>query len=187
MRTLSLWMQMSLDGYTEGPNGELGRPRLGPQLHGYVVDELRQMGTFLYGRKVYQMMAAYWPTADTDPSSNVYQVAYAKVWKQMPKVVFSRTLADAGWNTSVIADDMAVAVTKLKEQPGGPLVFLGGARTAAQLVRSDLIDAYRIFVHPVVLGGGTRLFPDAAARAGLRLVETCEFDSAVVQLHYRHV
>lgn len=83
----------------------------------------------------------------------------------------------------MVADNLAREVTKLKEQPGGPVVLFGGAQIAAQLMRLGVIGAYRLFVHPVGLGGGSRLFPEAGARTGLRLVETRGFDSSVVQLH----
>jgi dihydrofolate reductase len=184
MRKLTLWMQMSLDGFTQGPHGEFDWPTMDPELHGYFVEELRGVGGFLYGRRVYEMMAAYWPTADTDPASTAHQVAYAKIWKPMPKVVFSRSLEGADWNTRIVADDLAGEVTRLKQQPGGDLVLFGGAETAGGFIRQDLIDEYRLYVHPVVLGGGTPLFPASDKRHGLRLVRSRTFDSAVVQLHY---
>jgi len=106
MRRVSLWMQMSLDGYTEGPNGEFDWPIVNKELHTYFVDELRAMGAFLYGRKVYDGMVAFWPTADTDPSSTALQAEYARVWKPMPKIVFSRTLKHVEWNTTVVGENI---------------------------------------------------------------------------------
>jgi dihydrofolate reductase len=184
MRTLSLWMQVSLDGYTEGPNGEFDWPIIDAELHQYFIDELRPMDAFLYGRKVYDMMASYWPTADTNPASNPYQVEYAKLWKPMAKVVFSRSLKTTEWNTRVVSDHVAEEVAALKEGSGHGLVFFGGAEIAATLLEYDLIDEYRLFVHPVVLGGGRALFPAAEHRVHLRVSRARTFDSAVVQLHY---
>jgi dihydrofolate reductase len=185
MRALSLWMQVSLDGFTEGPNGEFDWPIVDEALNRYFIDELRPMDAFLYGRKVYELMAYFWPTADTNPASNPHQVEYAQLWKPMPKVVFSRTLSEAEWNTRVVSDNLVEEISALKEEPGHGLVLFGGAEIAATLMRHDLIDEFRLFVHPVVLGGGTPLFPAAEHRIGLTLVQARTFDSAVVHLHYR--
>jgi dihydrofolate reductase len=185
MRTLTLWMQVSLDGFTSGPNGEFDWPIVDEQLHRYFIDELRPMDAFLYGRKVYEMMAYFWPTADTSPASTPAQVEYAQLWKPMPKVVFSTTLDGADWNTRVVGDKLVEEVTALKQQPGHGLVLFGGADIAATFMRHDLIDEFRLFVHPVVLGGGTPLFPTAEQRRNLQLVQARTFDSAVVHLHHR--
>ncbi len=185
MRKLSLWMQVSLDGYTEGPNGEFDWPVVEEELHRYLVDELSDMGAFLYGRNVYEGMAAFWPNADTMPGLTEFHVQYAKLWKPMPKYVFSRTLERADWNTTVVSGDVADEVARLKAQPGNDLVLFGGSNIAATFVRHDLIDEYRLFVHPSVLGGGSPLFPAVDARVDMQLVEARTFDSAVVHLHYR--
>ena len=185
MRTLSLWMQVSLDGFTEGPNGEFDWPIVDQRLHRYFIDELRPMDAFLYGRKVYELMASFWPTADSNPASNQAQVEYAQLWKPMPKVVFSTTLQEAEWNTRVVRDNIVEELSALKAEPGHGLVLFGGADIAATLMRVDLIDEFRLFVHPVVLGGGTPLFPAAERRVKLQLAQARTFDSAVVHLHYR--
>lgn len=103
----------------------------------------------------------------------------------MPKVVFSKTLDRADWNTRVVGDNLAEEVTALKQQPGHGLVLFGGADIAAAFLRHELIDEFRLFVHPVVLGGGTPLFPAAVPRRNLQLAQARTFDSAVVHLHYR--
>jgi dihydrofolate reductase len=186
MRKVSLWMQMSLDGYTEGPNGEFDWPVVNEELHGYFVDELRAMGAFLYGRKVYEGMVAFWPTADTNPSSTPLQAEYARLWKPMPKIVFSKTLDHVEWNTTVVSENVADEVARLKQQPGKDLVLFGGADIASTFMRLGLIDEYRLFVHPVALGGGTPLFPGTDERVKLTLVEARTFDAAVVHLRYQH-
>jgi dihydrofolate reductase len=185
MRTVSLWMQMSLDGYTSGPNGEFDWPIVEREVHRYFVDELRGMGAFLYGRKVYEGMAAYWPTADTDPSSSPMQVEYARLWKPMPKVVFSRTLDHADWNSRVVRDNLADEVTKLKEQPGDGLVLFGGADIASTFIKLGLVDEYRLFISPVILGGGTPYLPALDERINLELIESRTFGSRVVYVRYR--
>jgi dihydrofolate reductase len=185
MRKVSLWMQMSLDGYTEGPNGEFDWPVVNEELHAYFVDELRAMGAFLYGRKVYEGMVAFWPTADMNPSSTPLQAEYARLWKPMPKIVFSKTLDHVEWNTTVVSENIADEVARLKQQPGKDLVLFGGADIASTFMRLGLIDEYRLFVHPVAVGGGTRLFPATDERVKLTLVEARTFDAAVVHLRYQ--
>jgi dihydrofolate reductase len=178
-------MQVSIDGYTSGPNGEFDWPIVDPELHQYFIDELRPMDAFLYGRKIFEMMAYYWPTADTDPASNKFQVEYARIWKPMPKVVFSTTLEEADWNTRLVSDNLVEEVTALKQQAGHGLVLFGGSNIAATLFELDLIDEFRLFVYPVALGGGTPVFPAAAQRRNMQLVQARTFDEAVVHLHYR--
>lgn len=156
MSRVSLWMQMSLDGFVEGPDGAFDWPVVKEEVHRYFNDELRAVDSFLYGRKVYDGMAAFWPTVEAGPSSSPRHVEYAEIWKPMPKIVFSRTLAAAGWNTRVVRDDIAGEVAKLKGQPGTHHVLFGGAEIASAFMRLDLIDEYRLFVHPVALAVASR-------------------------------
>jgi dihydrofolate reductase len=102
----------------------------------------------------------------------------------MPKIVFSRTLEHADWNTAVVRDVVAEDILDLKAQPGGDLA-LGGADLTAAFMRHDLIDEYRLYVHPVVIGQGKRLFRPGGARFELRLVETQTFGNGVVLLRYQ--
>jgi dihydrofolate reductase len=180
-----VWMQMSLDGRVQGPNGEFDWPLIGDELHTHFVDTLREAGMFLYGRRVYEMMAGYWPTADRDPRSTPNQVAYSKIWKPMPKLVFSRSLSTAAWNATVVDD-----VERVRDHAApaaGDLYLFGGAEVVSEFTRRDLVDEYRIFVHPVLLGGGTPLFASVPERHGMSLVGTRTFDGTVVGLHYARV
>ena len=185
MRKLSLWMQVSLDGFTQGPAGEFDWPVVDEELKEYFVDLAGEFDTFLFGRKVYELMADYWPTADTQSWSTDYEPRYAPIWRDTSKIVFSKTLERAGWNTEVVGENIAEQITKLKEQPDKGIVLFGGADMAATFIRLGLIDEYRLFVHPVVLGGGTPLFPAFDDRVSLRLAQTRTFDSAVVHVHYQ--
>lgn len=178
-----VWMQMSLDGQTQGPHGEFDWAFVREELHGFIVETLRDAGMFLYGRRVYEIMATFWPTADQDPNSNQFQVAYSKLWKPMPKLVFSRTLETSDWNTTV-ARKVERTVIDEAHADGGDLYLFGGAEVVAAFAQHDLVDEYQIFVHPVVLGGGTPLFPQLAGRQQMRLVETRVFDDTVVGLRY---
>ena len=185
MGSVTLWMQVSVDGYTEGPNGEFDWPVVQGELHQHFVDELRHADTFLYGRKVYEIMAYFWPTADEDPNGSEQQKEYSRIWKPMPKVAFSRSLGEADWNTRVAGDPVA-EVQRLREQPDTWHVLFGGAEIASAFMQAGLIDEYVLFVHPVVLGGGTSLFGGLDQRLGLELASARTFDPGVVELRYRY-
>jgi dihydrofolate reductase len=157
--------------------------RVDEELHAFFNDEARSMSTFLYGRRMYELMTDYWPTAETDPSATPTMVEFAHIWKDKPKVVFSRTLERVDWNSRLVRDDAAEEVARLKAQPGFDM-DVGGPNTASTLMRLGLIDEYRLFVHPVILGAGTLFFPALDDRIGLKLVETRTFGSGVVYLRY---
>lgn len=183
MRKLILWMSVSLDGFIEGPNRELDWHLVDDELHNYVNDVLGKVGAFLSGRVTYELMADFWPTADADPASTGPMVEFASIWRDMPKIVYSSTLEQAGWNTTIKQDVVAEEILELKAEPGGDLV-LSGADIAAAFMRHDLIDEYRLYVHPVVIGAGKPLFPASDTRIGLQLAETRAFGNGVVLLRY---
>ena len=184
MRKIVVPMSISLDGYFEGPDRDIGWHLVDEELHDHFNEELAAMGAFLDGRVTYELMAGFWPTADTDPASTGPMVEFARIWRDMPKIVFSRTLERAGWNTTVVRDVVVEEVMKLKAEPGGDMV-LGGADLAAAFMRHDLIDEYRLYVHPIVIGGGRALFQPSDAWITLRLAETRSFGNGVVLLRYQ--
>ena len=153
------------------------------EIHSFANAEAREAGVFLYGRRLYENMAAFWPTADTVPDMPDYVVEFAHIWKPKPKVVFSTTLDKVEWNSRLVKDDVAEEVAKLKQEPGGHL-SVGGANLAASLVELGLVDEYRLLIHPVVIGRGTRFFPPVSERIKMRLLETRKFGSGVVYLRY---
>jgi dihydrofolate reductase len=184
MRKIVVMMSVSLDGFIAGPHGELDWHLVDDELHRHFNEVLGAMGAFLNGRVIYELMAEFWPTADEDPSSTPPMVEYARIWRDMPKIVFSKTLERADWNTIVVRDVVPEEIMALKAQPGGDLA-LGGADLAATFMRHGLIDEYRIYVHPVVIGRGKPLFRPSDARISLRVVETRTFGNGVVLLRYQ--
>ena len=184
MRKIVLMMSVSLDGFFEGPDRNIEWHMVDDELHSHFNDELAAMGAFLDGRVTYQLMADFWPTADRDPSSTQAMVEFSRIWRDMPKIVYSRTLDHADWNATVVRDVIAEDVMALKAQPGGDLA-LGGADLAATFVRLDLIDEYRLYVHPVIIGRGRPLFPPSDEAIDLRLAETRAFGNGVVLLRYQ--
>jgi dihydrofolate reductase len=183
MRKIVLSMSVSVDGCMEAPGRDIGWHMVDDELHGYFNEQLAAMGGFLSGRVTHELMAGYWPTADADPANAGPVAEFAGIWRDMPKIVYSTTLERAGWNTTVVRRVDPDEVRALKAQPGGDLA-LGGANLAASFLRHDLVDEYRIYVHPVLIGQGTPLFGPAQARTSLRLAGTRTFGNGVVLLHY---
>ncbi len=183
MRRVVLMISVSLDGFIEGPRNEIDWHVVGDELHWHFNDALRDAGAFLDGRVTYELMAAYWPTADADPSASAPVIEFARIWRETPKVVYSRTLARAAWSATIAREVIPTEIAALRAQPGGDL-FLGGADLAAAFMRHDLIDEYRIYVHPVFLGAGKPLFSGSRPRTALSLTETRTFGSGVVMLRY---
>ncbi|MEU5544727.1 dihydrofolate reductase family protein [Streptomyces sioyaensis] len=184
MRKIVLHMSVSLDGFIEGPHREIDWHRVDDELHRHMNEQLSTMGAFLSGRVTHELMAGFWPTADADPSSTAPMVEFAGIWRDMPKIVFSRTLQRADWNTTIIRDVVPEEIRALTAQPGGDLV-LSGADLAAAFRQHDLIDEYRIYVHPVLIGRGKPLFASSDTTADLQLAGTHAFGNGVVLLHYR--
>ncbi|MFF7636477.1 dihydrofolate reductase family protein [Kitasatospora sp. NPDC008050] len=184
MRKIILFMSVSLDGFIEGPERQIGWHRISEEVHHYVNERLRGMGAFLNGRVTHELMAGYWPTADADPGATPTVVEFAGIWREMPKIVYSRTLERADWHTTIVREVDPEQVRALKSEPGGDLA-LGGADLAAAFMRHDLIDEYHILVHPVLIGAGKRLFPGSDSQLDLRLTGTRTFGNGVVLLHYQ--
>lgn len=186
MRNVVLFMHISLDGYAAGPNGELDWITYDEELEKYAEGIVATVGSPLYGRVTYQMMESYWPTVLDDPSPSKHALEHAQWIQEVPKVVFSKTLETVEWqNTTLIKDNLAEEITKLKQQPGKDLVIFGSPGLAQTLIQLDLIDEYRLTLNPVILGQGMPIFKDAEVRSDLTLVNTKTLASGVVALHYK--
>ena len=179
-------MSVSLDGYMEGPDRELDWHCVDDELLGHHNSWLADAGGFLEGRVTYQLMADYWPTADRDPAAPPTVMEFARIWILKPKIVYSRTLERVEWNATLSRRVDPDEVMALKEQPGGDLV-LGGAQLGAEFIRQDLVDEYRLYLHPVVIGRGHPMLRPFDARIPLRLVESHTFGSGVVMLRYERL
>jgi dihydrofolate reductase len=175
-------MGVSLDGYIAGRDGEIDWSAPDEELHRFHNQQTRELGLHLCGRGLYDEML-FWEEADHRSLGPEY-VEFAEIWKALPKLVFSTTLETVEGNATLATDDLADEVAKLKQQPGKD-VSVGGAGLASSLIKLDLIDEYRLFVSPVVLGGGTRYFPPLENRIHLELIETRTFGSRVVYVRYQ--
>lgn len=183
MRKVIFSMSISLDGFIEAPNRDIGWHRVDEELHQHFNDTLATMSMFLDGRVTHELMVEHWPSADADPDASPATAEFAGIWRDKPKIVFSRTLLRADWNTTIMRDVAADEIMALKDQPGGDL-SLGGAELATAFRQLDLIDEYRIYVHPVLIGRGKPMFLPVAATSDLRLVDTHTFGNGVVLLHH---
>ena len=183
MRKVILMMQVSLDGFFEGPDRDISWHMVDDDLHRHFNEGLATMGAFLEGRVSYELMEGFWPTADQDPGVSAPMADFARIWRDMPKIVYSRTLTAAGPNATVVRDVVAEEVQALKSQPGGDMT-LGGADLADAFRRLGLIDEYWLYVHPVLIGQGRSLFQAADTLARLRLLETRAFGNGVALLRY---
>lgn len=183
MRKIVLMSSVSLDGYIEGPNREIDWHRVDAELHQHFNDLVRGFGAVMSGRVTYELMAAYWPTADKDPDVSPEVAEFAGIWRNIPKVVFSRTMERGTGHTTVVREVVPEEIRALKAQEGGDL-GLSGADLAAEFLRLRLVDEIRLYVHPVLIGAGKPLFPQAEAPTDLRLVETRTFGNGVALLRY---
>ncbi|MEW1864432.1 dihydrofolate reductase family protein [Streptomyces sp. NPDC088194] len=184
MRKVTYSMGVSLDGYIVGPDGDLDWGAPDGELFRFVTDELRGIGVHLMGRRLYETML-YWETADQDPSLDDSMLEWARLWKPLPKVVFSTTLSEVQGNARLASGSVAEEIARLRAEPGEGEIAIGGAALAAQAAAAGLIDEYRPRVHPVLIGGGTPYFSRHEHRVDLELLETRTFGSRVVCFRYR--
>lgn len=193
MRMLMVVEFLSLDGVMQAPGGPEEDTEGGFRHGGWnrrFFDEVQLAhaakgmavtDAYLFGRKTYQKMAAYWSTASTEEP-------FTEHLNRNPKYVASRTLPSVEWqNSTLIAGDVATEVRKLKEQPGGNIVVLGSGQLVQTLIAHDLVDEYALTVCPLLLGGGKRLFRDSDQVRNLRLVDSTVTTAGSVILNYRPV
>jgi dihydrofolate reductase len=176
-------LNVSLDGYIETPDHSLAWANVDDELHAWFNDQTRELDASLYGRRLYELMAAYWPTGGSDPNGTEATREFAGIWNAMPKIVFSSSLERVDWNSRLVRGDVGEILAELRTEFDGD-IDVGGPNLAGQFIRRGLVDEYRLLVHPVVLGAGTPFFPDLEAPIGLRLIETRTFASGVVYLGY---
>jgi len=185
MRKVIYSMGVSLDGFIAGPDGEIDWSPPDEERHRFHNQQTQELGAHFCGRRLYEEMV-YWETADKNPRATETELEFARIWQNLPKVVFSTTLEKVEGNSTLVRGGVGEAVAKLKEQPGKDLA-VGGAGLASSFIELGLVDEFRLFVSPVVLGAGTPYFPALEQRINLELVETQTFGSRVVYVRYRRV
>jgi len=180
---VSYAMNVSLDGYVAAPGDDLGWSVPSDELFQWWSDRVAATGTALYGRRLWEGMAAHWPTADQQPGVTPAHAEYARRWRAMPKVVFSSTLTSVEGDARLVTGDAVAEITRLKTEDGGPMDVVG-ATLAGAAMRAGLIDEYAIVTHPVLVGGGTPFFTALDNWVDLTLVETRTFPDGVLLTRY---
>ncbi|MGA5049299.1 dihydrofolate reductase family protein [Streptomyces arboris] len=176
-------ISVSLDGFFEGPDRDIEWHSVDEEVHQHFNDYLRTAGAFVEGRVTYQLMEEFWPTADQDPANDGPMAEFAGIWRDMPKYVYSRTLEAVGPGATLLREVDRDEVCAVRDAAAGDLI-VGGADLVETFRRLDLVDEYRVYVHPVLLGRGRPFFGEAADRQGLRLLESRTFGNGVVLLRY---
>lgn len=181
MRKVVVSNLISLDGFIAGPSGEIDWFSVGGDFMDYTKGRLGSMGVLLFGRVTYELMAGYWP--DASPAENDEAIIHAM--NSLPKIVFSRTLPSADWNNAVVnRGDPVHETERMKAEGGEDIVIFGSGTIVSALSAAGLVDEYRIFVNPVILGAGKTQFGGVGRRIDLRLKETKAFAGGLVLLTY---
>lgn len=177
MRKLIYSFGVSLDGYVNDRDGNIDWTHPDDELHQFHNDRFREIDISLHGRRLYELMARYWPHVPEDAPR--IEREFGRLWVDKPKVVFSRTLTEVHWNSTLISENAVEEVRRLKAAGDG-VMEVGGAQIGAALMPHGLIDEYWMFLYPVAVGGGTPFFPLLDKQIQLRLVETKHFDTVVL-------
>ncbi|MFE6857679.1 dihydrofolate reductase family protein [Nocardia sp. NPDC057668] len=178
-------MSVSLDGFTAGPHDDISWTAPDPELMRFHNEQTRQVAAHVCGRKLYETMLV-WETAE-QTMTEADDLEFARIWQPIPKVVFSRTLNAVRGNARLATTDLANELNALCDRPGDGVVAIGGAQLTAAAIAEDLIDEYRLFVCPVIIGSGTSYFPPLPQSLELQLLESRTFSSRVVYLRYGRV
>lgn len=185
MRKLILHMHTTLDGYIAGPNGEFDAFQPSDEELQFSNELFRSAGAMLFGRVVYQGFVSYWDALNPDdPDISKADSDFARIFRSLTRVVFSRTLERVERNTLLVKDDISAAVRRLKEQPGGELVLVCGPELLSTLLALEFVDELRIFVRPSIVGRGKHLFGALERSVQLKLISTRTFTSGAVLHRY---
>ena len=184
MRKIKFSIPMTLDGYIEGSLHELDWVIADDELHDFYTDLLNSADLIIYGRVTYQLMQSYWPKAASDPNTSTAMLRFANALNPMRKIVLSKTMQDAGWNTQIMRSLVPSEIEQLKAESGPDILLGGGALLAQQFMRYGLIDEYQLVVMPVAIGRGKALFKDVNNLPRMSLQSSRELKSGAVVLYY---
>ena len=186
-RKLKLQMQMTIDGFVAGPNGELDwmEWNWSDDIKKYVSDLTDSVDTILLGRKMTDGFVSHWTNVAADPTNEEYSAA--KKFIDYPKVVFTKTLTESKWkNTTLAKGNLSEEINNLKKQSGKDIIVYGGAGFVSSLIRENLIDEYYLFINPTAVGIGLGIFNNLKEKLNLKLVNTKTFSNRIVGLFYKN-
>lgn len=169
---------LSIDSFMEAPGNDINWHVWDDEMENYMLRFFDTVDTIILGRKTYELMIGYWPSAGGE---------LARFMNETPKLIFSRTLQELEWNSSLRKTINPVEISQLKQQPGKDLVIFGGADLAAAFIENNLIDEYQLIINPVVLGNGTPLFKNLSQQRSFKLKKTKVFNCGNILLHYQPV
>ena len=186
MRKIKLQMQITLDGFVSGPNGELDWMVCDwdDTIKNYTTELTNSADTFLMGRKTGEGMAVYWPTVAANPESKPEDIWMAERLNSWPKVVFSKTVSSINWTNVRVANDVVRETRELKNKFGKDIIIYGGAGIVSSFIKENLIDEYHLYVNPTAIGEGKTIFEEVTDDFKLRLINTTRGDSGIVVLCY---
>lgn len=178
-------MHISLDGFVAGPKGEMNWIKVDEELFDHIGKRIGTTDTAMYGRKTYEMMEGYWPTAGDKPNASKHDKDHSAWYKKAHKLVLSKTMKGADLpNTTIISDNLSDKINEIKQQPGSEILLFGSPTATHALIQQNLVDGYWLFVNPIILGQGIPLFTDIKDKIKLSLVTTRPFTSGVTELSY---
>ena len=184
-----MFMSVSIDGYFEGPNHDISWHNVDSESNKFATEMLKKTDLFLWGRRIYQLMEAYWPGAAEDPSTSNDNREIAQLMNNTDKVVFSKTLerveATKNWKVSKLVRKYDPNEIRRLKSLEGKEINVGGPDLAASFLRDGLIDELRFMVNPIAIGKGTPIFQGLEERMKLELIETRQFRSGNELLYYR--
>jgi dihydrofolate reductase len=181
MRKVLYGLNVSLDGYYEDINGKIDFTVPDDEVFRHFVELEKEVEVHLYGRKLYETMC-YWKT---DHNFSPAEREYAKYWNRKPNVVFSKTLKSIGPNDRLVRDNIAEEVNELKKGPG-KYMAVGGGEIASTFIQLGLVDEYRVYLRPVVIGKGKAMFQSLTQHLALKFIDSTVFASGVVLLRYQN-
>jgi dihydrofolate reductase len=186
MKKLKLQVQITVNGFVGGPNGELDWMTWdwSDDIKAYVTDLTNSMDAIILGRKLAEGFIPYW--ADVKDNHDHPENEAGKIFTDTPKIVFSKTLNTSLWdNTTVVNGNFVTEIKKLKDKPGKGIIVYGGAEFVSSLIKEDLIDEYHLFVNPVAIKEGLTIFDKMPDMKKLNLTDSKQFDCGIILLHYQ--
>lgn len=184
MRKVLYGLNVSLDGFYEDINGKIDFTVPDDEVFSHFVELEKEVEVHLYGRKLYETMS-YWKPANQNSGFSELELEYAKFWNRKPNVVFSRTLESVAPNDRLIRDNIAEEVNELKKGPG-KYMAVGGGEIASTFIHLGLIDEYRVYLRPIILGKGKHMFRSLTKNLALKFMDSKVFGSGVVLLRYQN-
>jgi dihydrofolate reductase len=184
MRKIIFSIPITLDGYIQGPHRELDWVVADDELHDFASDLLQTADLLLYGRVTYELMVNYWPDATSDPNATDSMKRFANTVNPKRKIVYSKTLNQAGWNTQVVGALKPKDIYAMKFQSGGNILLSGGATLASTFFQLGLVDEYQPIIQPVAIGDGKRVFTDLTKNIKLDYQWSRPFRSGAVAFCY---